>query len=140
MENPGRLFEGDIIAPEQYLENFTRTNNLEPEQELMLAILTDAIDCILKYCNEPIPMRAKLFHEAQEWLFAHDEKDAFSFLNVCEVLKFDPNYLRRGIMAKINASAKQITGLSGRRADPVKRLPRQVKLRIRSGHRSRAGL
>ena len=140
MENSGRLFEGDVIAPEQYLENFSRTNNLEPEQELMLAILTDAIDCILKYCNEPVPMRAKLFYEAQEWLFAHDEKDAFSFLNVCEILNFDPNYLRRGIMAKINASTKQVIGQPAPRVDRTKKIGGHVKLRTRSAHRSRARL
>jgi hypothetical protein len=138
MENSGRLFEGDVIAPEQYLENFTRTNNLEPEQELMLAILADAIECILKYCDEPIPMRAKLFNEAQEWLFAQDERDPFSFLNVCEILNFDPNYLRRGVKARIQACTAQASQ-PGRRTDRLKRAG-QMKLRHHSGHRSRAGL
>jgi hypothetical protein len=138
MENSGRLFEGDVIAPEQYLENFTRTNNLEPEQELMLAILADAIECILKYCEEPIPLRARLYNEAQEWLFAQDEKDPFSFLNVCEILNFDPNYLRRGVKARIQACAAQ-AHQPNRRADRIKRSG-QVKLRHHSGHRSRAGL
>ncbi len=105
MENPGKLFESDIIAPEQYLEIFSRSKNLEPEQELMLAILTDAIECVLKYLDDPVPMRAKLFGEAHEWLFAQDEKDPFSFLNVCGILDFEPSYLRRGIMAKMQAKS-----------------------------------
>src|SRR6185436_19477448 len=107
MENSGRLFEGDVIAPDQYLDIFTRTNNLEPEQELMLAILADAIECVLKYCDEPIPLRAKLFSEAHDWLFAQDERDPFSFLNVCDTLNFNPNYLRRGIQAKMQAKLVQ---------------------------------
>jgi hypothetical protein len=106
MENsPGRLFEGDVIAPDQYLEIFTRSNNLEPEQELVLAILTDAIDCILKFCDEPVSMRAKLFSDAHHWIFAQDEREPFSFLNVCEILNFDPSYLRRGIKAKMQAKS-----------------------------------
>jgi hypothetical protein len=140
MENSGRLFEGDVIAPEQYLEIFTRTNKLEPEQELMLAILADAIECILKYCDEPVPMRAKLFKEAQEWLFAQDEKDPFSFLNVCEILNFDPNYLRRGIKVKIEARTAPVAEQPGRSGDRMKRVGGQVKLRSHSGHRSRPGL
>ncbi|MGH7793475.1 MAG: hypothetical protein ACREQ2_01015 [Candidatus Binatia bacterium] len=140
MDNSGRLFEGDVIAPEQYLEIFTRTNNLEPEQELILAILADAIECILKYCDEPIPMRAKLFKEAQEWLFDQNEKDPFSFLNVCEILNFDASYLRRGIQAKIQARSVQISGQSKRKTDRLKRVGGQVKLRSHSSHRSRAGL
>jgi len=140
MENSGRLFEGDVIAPEQYLEIFTRTNKLEPEQELMLAILADAIECVLKYCDEPVPMRARLFNEAQEWLFDQDEKDPFSFLNVCEILNFDPGYLRRGIMAKIQVRSLQAAEQPNRRTDRMKRASGQVKLRSHSGHRSRAGL
>lgn len=101
MESPGQLFESDVIAPEQFLEVFSRSRSLEPEQELMLAILTDAIECILKYLNEPIPARAKLFGEAHDWLFDQDEREPFSFINVCEILNFDPSYLRRGIITKM---------------------------------------
>jgi len=140
MENSGRLFEGDVIAPEQYLENFTRTNNLAPEQELMLAILTDAVECVLKYCDEPGAIRVKLFNEAQEWLFAQDEKDPFSFLNVCEILNFDPNYLRRGIKARIEASAAQAFDRPSRKTERMKRAGSQVKSRSHTGQRSRAGL
>ena len=140
MENSGRLFEGDVLAPEQYLEIFTRTNNLEPEQELMLAILTDAIDCILKYCDEPIPMRAKLFNEAHDWLFDRDEKEPFSFLNVCEALNFDPSYLRRGIRAKMQAKSVKSTELLTRTPVRMKRISAHARLRVNSSLRARARL
>jgi hypothetical protein len=140
MENSGRLFEGDVIAPDQYLDIFTRTNNLEPEQELMLAILTDAIECILKYCDEPIPVRAKLFSEAHDWLFSQDERDPFSFLNVCDNLNFNPNYLRRGIQAKMQAKlalgAESVARIPGR----IKRVSGRTGLRNSSSPRSRPGL
>jgi hypothetical protein len=140
MENSGRLFEGDVLAPDQYLEIFTRTNNLEPEQELMLAILTDAIECILKYCDDPIPMRAKLFSEAHDWLFDQDEKEPFSFLNVCEILNFDPSYLRRGIKAKMQA--KSVRGTEHLTRTPVRmnRISGHARLRVNSAPRSRARL
>ena len=140
MENSGRLFEGDVLAPEQYLQIFSRTNNLEPEQELMLAILSDAIECILKYCDEPIPMRAKLFDEAHQWLFDQDDKEPFSFLNVCEMLNFDPTYLRRGIQAKMQAKSVGGTEHLRRPADRVKRIGGQVRLRAHTPPRSRPGL
>ena len=140
MENSGRLFEGDVLAPDQFLDIFTRTNNLEPEQELMLAILTDAIECILKYCDEPIPVRAKLFSEAHEWLFAQDEKEPFSFLNVCEILNFDPSYLRRGIQRKMQAKSVRGTEPFARVPERVKRIGGQIRVRGNSAPRSRAGL
>lgn len=140
MENSGRLFEGDVLAPDQFLDIFTRTNNLEPEQELMLAILTDAIECILKYCDEPIPMRAKLFSEAHEWLFSQDERDPFSFLNVCDTLNFNPNYLRRGIQAKMQAKLVQDTAPVARARGRLKRISGRAGLRSSVAPRSRPGL
>ena len=138
MENSGRLFEGDVIAPDQYLEIFSRSNNLEPEQELMLAILADAIECILKYCDEPVPMRAKLFHEAQEWIFAQDDREPFSFLNVCEIHNFDPSYLRRGVQAKMHA---KLAPRNERTVGPLmKKYGTQPRLRSSTAARSRAGL
>ena len=138
MENPGQLFENDVVAPEQYLDVFRRSNNLEPEQELMLAILTDAIECILKYLDDPVAMRAKLFGEAHDWLFAQDEREPFSFLNVCEILNFDPSYLRRGIKAKIRAKSVQGPLPFYERSARMKRVG-AMKLRSNSGPRSRAG-
>lgn len=140
MENSGRLFEGDVLAPDQYLDIFTRTNNLEPEQELMLAILTDAIECILKYCEEPIPMRAKLFSEAHDWLFDQDEKEPFAFLNVCEILNFDPSYLRRGIRTKMQAKSVKGTGHLTRTPVRMKRISAHARLRAYPAPRARAGL
>ena len=138
MENSGRLFEGDVIAPDQYLAIFSRSNNLEPEQELMLAILADAIECILKYCDDPVPVRARLFNEAREWIFAQDDREPFSFLNVCDMLKFDPSYLRRGVEAKIHAALAR----DGRPAigAPIKKFGGQHRLRSSTAARSRAGL
>jgi len=140
MDNSGRLFEGDVLAPDQFLDIFTRTNNLEPEQELMLAILTDAIECILKYCDEPIPMRAKLFSEAHEWLFDQDERDPFSFLNVCDMLSFNPNYLRRGIQAKMQALSVRRAEFAAHTPERVKRVGALIRMRGTPATRSRAGL
>ena len=106
----------------------------------MLAILTDAIECILKYCDEPIPMRAKLFSDAHEWLFNQDEKEPFSFLNVCEILNFDPSYLRRGIQAKMEAKSVHGTEHLRRPLERVKRIGGQVRMRGNASPRSRAGL
>ena len=138
MENSGRLFEGDVIAPDQYLEIFSRSSHLEPEQELMLAILADAIECILKYCDEPIPLRAKLFNEAREWIFDQDDREPFSFLSVCEILNFDPSYLRRGVQAKMTAKSLQ-RGEQFQRP-LIKKFRTQPRLRSSSAARSRAGL
>ena len=91
-------------------------------------------------CDEPIPMRAKLFTDAHDWLFDQDEKEPFSFLNVCEILNFDPSYLRRGIIAKMQA--KSVKGAEHLSRAPVrmKRISAHARLRAHSTPRSRAGV
>jgi hypothetical protein len=139
MENSSRLFEGDVIAPEQYREIFSRSRHLEPEQELMLAILCDAIECIFKYCDEPVPARAKLFHDAQEWLFDEEEKEPFSFLNVCDSLNFDPSYLRRGVLEKMRVKSVLTLANPGRRTDRLARIG-QLKISPHQGGKKRISL
>ena len=140
MENGSRLFEGDVIAPEQYREIFSRSRNLEPEQELMLAILCDAIECIFKYCDEPLPLRLKLFHEAKEWLFDNDEKEPFSFLNVCASLNFDPSYLRRGVVEKMRTKSVVTAARPSRRTDRLARIGGQLKMSAHQGGKKRISL
>jgi hypothetical protein len=132
MENNGGLFEGDVVAPEQFLEIFSRGRSLEPEKELMLAILADAIECILKYCEQPVPMRIKLFQEAHEWLFDHEEREPFSFLNVCETLDLDPSYLRRGIQEKMRSNAVEIE-MPARRSIRMSRLNGISRIAVKAG-------
>jgi hypothetical protein len=107
----------------------------------MLAILCDAIECIFKYCDEPLPARAKLFHEAQEWLFDDDEKEPFSFLSVCDSLNFDPSYLRRGVREKIRAkSALTLASRPSERTDRLTRIGGQLKMSAHQGAKKRISL
>jgi len=129
MENSGRLFEGDVVAPDQFLEIFTKGRSLVPEKELMLAILSDAIECILKYCEDPIPLREKLFREAYDWLFEDDDKEAFAFLNLCETLNLNPSYLRRRLLQKMRERSVDAQRAAGNRAIRLRRLASVTKLR-----------
>ena len=39
----------------------------------------------------------KLFNEAEEWIMTKHEDWIFSFASVCEILGFNPEYVRRGL-------------------------------------------
>jgi hypothetical protein len=97
MDKTEIMFETDPIASQLYLEGCRRTRILQPEKELMLAILTDAIECLQKHCGSRQASGTKLFQEARDWIFDENEGHAFSFLNVCDALELDPQYIRRGI-------------------------------------------
>lgn len=39
-----------------------------------------------------------IFRDAEEWIIKEDGDWLFSFENICEVLGFDPVYIREGLM------------------------------------------
>src|SRR5262249_31617575 len=66
------------------------------EKRLMIAILTDAIDCFLHY-GSVHKRRGRVVHEAEQWLLSGDPEWIFSFENICDFLGLNASYLRRGL-------------------------------------------
>ena len=97
-EKISSLFEPDTLLPAQYLENLRRKTLLEPEKRLMLAVLEDAINCFQVNVTAQSGRRKKLFNEAEDWIMEHDNDWIFSFVSVCELLQFNPEYVRRGLL------------------------------------------
>ena len=66
--NAGSSFQADTLAPQQYQQTKRRNACREPEQELMLAVLKEAIYCIQGYVsarqseNAPVSRSQKLDH------------------------------------------------------------------------------
>lgn len=88
---------GDTSATEQYLDTLRRREHLEPEKDLLLAILEDAIDTYRKYGRARDPEGKKQFREAEEWIMGGGDDWVFSFGHICESLGLDPDYLRGGL-------------------------------------------
>jgi len=94
-ETTTALFQLDTLLPAQYFETFRRRVPIEPEKQLMLAVLADALTCFQKYLEARKRKSKNLFREADEWIFGEDDDHLFSFENVCEVIGLDPPYVRR---------------------------------------------
>ncbi len=92
---PG-LFQPDTLLPSQYFDRFRRRNQMEGERRLMLAVLEDAVDMYRKHCGTQGRNRT-LFLDAEAWIDDDDRTWMFSFLNLCDVLDLDGEYLRRGL-------------------------------------------
>ena len=71
---------------------------LEPEKKLLLAVLEDAISCFQKYVFTREGKGRVLFQDAEQWILQKDSDWLFSFTNVCEMLGFDADYLRGGLI------------------------------------------
>ncbi|MBI2610011.1 hypothetical protein HYW53_02435 [Candidatus Giovannonibacteria bacterium] len=116
----------DTLLPEQYFATFRR-ENLEPEKALMLAILEDAILCFQKYSGAGKRVHIRLFRDAEAWIVSNEGDWLFSFANICEVLGFDPDFLRKGLLSEKEKTA----GKKSTRKVPVKylALPRGISKR-----------
>ena len=40
----------------------------------------------------------RLFREAENWILDNDREWLFSFINICDALTIDPQYLRKGLL------------------------------------------
>ena len=92
----------------KYWETVIRKNYSQPEKELMLAVLKDAI---MNY-KKRMHLGNALFKEAETWLFERERDRLFSFETVCAVLGLSPGKIRGELIAwKLNA----MSNLSGER-------------------------
>jgi hypothetical protein len=103
MENraPIRVFADDMTVTSKYWETVMRKNYSQPEKELMLAVLKDAL---LTY-KKRVPYSGNaLFKEVETWFFARETDRLFSFETICAVLGFSPGKIRQNLLSwKLNA-------------------------------------
>jgi len=122
----------DTVTRDQFFDNFKRKRPLEPERELMLAVLADAVECYWKYSSARDGIGSRLFQDAQEWLIDDDERRPF--VNVCSALQLDPGYIRRGVFARKQQSAKiGEKSASPSRLPPPRYVRRNLKDRRKRG-------
>ena len=68
----------------------------EPERNLMLAVLEDAIRCYLGYRDgDPSAMSRLLFADARDWINSPSRYSIFAFRNLCEIIGINPDALKR---------------------------------------------
>jgi hypothetical protein len=92
------VFQPDILMGEQFLSTYRRRFSLQPEQELMLAVLQDAVFCFQENVTAVTPRKVALFREAEEWILSEDNSYLFSFCNICDSVGLSAAYLRQGLM------------------------------------------
>ena len=94
-ETFGGFLEPHIVLPEQFYS--ATDSKVSGELRLMLAILVDALHCYQKYAWAQDSSGRQQFNNAANWIRCRDRDWYFSFTNICEILGFDPAYLRRGL-------------------------------------------
>lgn len=95
-EQTRNLFgQPDVVLIHEYLQVYQSSISHTPEMRLIAAVLEDAIDCYLKYSSVNTRRGKRIFGEAEQWIFGQDDDGFFGFENICEMLKIEPDYIRR---------------------------------------------
>ena len=128
-EEMASLFQPDSLLPVQYFENFRRKVQTEPEKRLLLAVLEDALAAYQKHFSSRGGRGMKLFRETEEWIFREDSNRPFSFTNICEVVGFDPQYIRQGLLKWREMKIEEISKMTFDEPAPKIRRPRAPQLR-----------
>ena len=89
----------DSVLPAQLSERSLGGARLQPEKRLQVAVLADAVLTFHRLAGRDRARARRLFAEVEAW-FASDAADTpFTFIAICDSLKFDPSYIRRGLSA-----------------------------------------
>lgn len=91
------LFRADILASHEYWQVHRRNHLREPELELMLAVLEDALHCYFTNVRMRSRREKRIFTETEEWFFCTENEGVFTFENICSLLGLDPDYVRGGL-------------------------------------------
>ena len=116
-------YEPDILASHYYSKNY-QTKWMEPEKDLMLAILMEAVETYKRFAFSTSPSEQKLFREAEAWFWNEEVDGIFSFRSICGVIGLDAVYLRRGL--------RQWTMNPAQKKSCRRRIPRHsARIRVR---------
>ena len=101
-----RILEPDIFLPSQFYGAGGLSRKLEGEKRLMIAILKDAVECLEKYRGARSGTGRSQYENAIEWVEDTGTDWLFSFTNICDLLGFDPHYVREVLLKRENRYSK----------------------------------
>jgi hypothetical protein len=104
-----RILEPDIFLPSQFYGTGGLSRQLEGERRLMIAILKDAVECLDKYRGARNSAGQSHYENALEWVQDKSTEWLFSFTNICDLLGFDPDYLRGVLLKRENQYVKPVS-------------------------------
>lgn len=91
-----RLGFAAAVLPEQFFSlPYVQTGR--PEVALMRAVLEEALTCFQYQFYIRRTGAQQLARDSEEWFFSEDTNWPFAFVNICNVLHLEPDYIRRGL-------------------------------------------
>ena len=70
---------------------------IQPEKRLQVAVLADAVLAFQRWSGDQRARGRRLLAEVDAWFASEEVGGPFTFVTICDSLKFDPAYIRRGL-------------------------------------------
>ncbi len=105
-----RILEPDVFLPSQFYGTGALSRKLEGEKRLMIAILKDAVECLEKYRGARNGQGRGHYLNALDWVQDTGTEWLFSFTNICDLLGFDPDYMREVLLKRENKYVRSTRG------------------------------
>ncbi len=93
----GLEIEPEVVMPSQFYGKGGVDASLQPEKRLMLAVLEDAVGSFQKYVWARDRAGQRLLAEVEEWFESDDLDWPYSFVNVCNALELESEFIRGGL-------------------------------------------
>ena len=104
---PSELLRPHVILPAQH---FNPPQKHAPEQELMMAVLEDAVRCIEKYRFPTDGRGRRIFLAAQQWLLTSEPHWPYSFECICAALDIDAGAVLHRLRLAPQRPASSVAG------------------------------
>ncbi|HEX2228238.1 MAG TPA: hypothetical protein VHM64_13960 [Candidatus Binatia bacterium] len=101
-----RILEPDVFFPSNFYGTAGLSRKLEGEKRLMIAIFKDAVECLDKYRGSRSSSGRSNYLNALAWVEDTSTDWLFSFTNICDLLGFDPDYMRGVLLKRENKGIK----------------------------------
>jgi hypothetical protein len=105
-----RILEPDVFLPSQFYGSGGLSRQLDGEKRLMIAILKDAVECLDKYRGVKSGSGQSQYQNALEWVQDTGTEWLFSFTNICDLLGFDPDYMREVLLKREGKGTRRAGG------------------------------
>jgi len=96
-----QLLESELapesILPAQLYDRPFGGARLQPEKRLQVAVLADAVLTFHRCAGDQRARARYLFAEVEAWFVSDDADGPFTFIAICNSLKFEPSCIRRGL-------------------------------------------
>ena len=107
-DTDNKIFELDTVLCAELFP--PRSSLSDPERMLMIAVLEDAVRCLLRSCTASVDRKLRaLYEETHAWFCSSEQTELYDFENVCAVLGIDADWMRERILRLADARRAEAT-------------------------------